>query len=141
MRSILSLCSVTLLALPLCAADPVTKAPPVTVDDRLTKIEQRLDAIEKKLVKADASAKAQCVCGDSCQCPAGVCPAKCPTACTVGCCGNQLLIGGVPHVCGTDGCYRAAPGYTSLQLTAPTYTAPVFGFGGSCANGQCSGRR
>jgi hypothetical protein len=130
MRFLISLPALILFALPTFAQEYVAKAPPVTVDDRLLKIEQRLDAIEKKLAKAEPVAKAVCVCGDSCQCPAGVCPA-CPAA-------NRLVIAGVPHVQGVDGVYRAAPGYASLSLSAPVHFGPAFG---GCSNGQCGGSR
>ena len=100
------------------------------------------------------AARPACVCGDSCPCPAGVCPA-CPTAADV------LTIRGVPHSRGADGVYRPTASHAEPQMTlvceggrckwvaagdraaAPaltaTYTAPpAHGFAtGGCANGQC----
>jgi hypothetical protein len=89
------------------------------------------------LEKKSGVTAAKCTYCDDCKCKPGVCPA-CPTATYA----TRVVIGGVPHVQGEDGVFRAAPGHAPLQLGAPCIggtcgAQAFFGGGGSCSGGSC----
>ncbi len=137
------------------ASDPLVPIPvpkdaaPLTVTEQLRVLKARVAALEAENAKLKAAAKAPCVCGDGCACPAGSCPQKCPVGQGVACvCVYPRVTHASPdgtvNELYTDGVYRAIAGAAPQAVpiyTAPVPSAPPFTYAlpiaGGCANGQC----
>jgi hypothetical protein len=142
-----------LILLSALAVSAPPDAPPV--DRRLTDLENRVTALEaaqKKSTVADGT----CPCGPNCPCCAA-CPGKqmpvvgatnvapAPTyhyapgtTCRID--NGAVVCGGQPiAVTYPDNPTVQVPLQQTMQYAQPSFSAPMFEGGGSCANGQCGG--
>jgi hypothetical protein len=102
-------------------------------EKRISDLEARVAELEKQLKAAPTSAvKALCICGASCGCASGTCPA-CPTVAPASARTIHVSPDGTVNELHPDGVYRPVPG-------APKQTPPAIvsvWSGSTCPGGSC----